>query len=81
MRAVTWNMNHWQRSAEARDLAWAYLREELHADVALVQEAVPPVGPTAVPRAQGPALTHRRTHGRSSKGAVLRSASGLQCGR
>ncbi|HXN33424.1 MAG TPA: endonuclease/exonuclease/phosphatase family protein [Polyangiaceae bacterium] len=42
MRIVTWNMNHWKRSREARAKAWEYLRRELGADVALVQEAVPP---------------------------------------
>jgi exonuclease III len=42
MRIVTWNMNHWQRSREARARAWEYMRHELGADVALVQEAVPP---------------------------------------
>jgi hypothetical protein len=39
MRIVTWNMN--KRSAATRKRAWAYLRDELKADVALVQEAVP----------------------------------------
>jgi len=35
-------MNHWARSVESRARAWQYLRDELAADVALVQEAVPP---------------------------------------
>jgi exonuclease III len=42
MRIVTWNMNHCRRSNKARAQAWEYLREELKADVALVQEARPP---------------------------------------
>lgn len=42
MRIVSWNMNHWPRAADARANAWAFLRRELQADVALVQEAVPP---------------------------------------
>jgi hypothetical protein len=42
MRIVSWNMNHWARSAAQLAEAWRYLRSELRADVALVQEAVPP---------------------------------------
>jgi exonuclease III len=42
MRIVTWNMNYGARSAEQRQQAWDYLRSVLRADVALVQEAVPP---------------------------------------
>lgn len=41
MRIVSWNMNYCMRSVSARQQAWAYLRDELRADVALVQEAVP----------------------------------------
>lgn len=48
MRIVTWNMNYWPRSAENRAGAWQYLREELQADVALVQEALPPPDSNAV---------------------------------
>lgn len=48
MRIVTWNMNHWSRSADARARAWSFLRDGLRADVALVQEAVPPNGADAV---------------------------------
>ena len=40
MRLIIWNMNHWQQSQENRQKAWACLDES--ADVALVQEAVPP---------------------------------------
>lgn len=42
MRIVTWNMNHGRRSVSQRKKAWDYLRDTLRADVALVQEAVPP---------------------------------------
>ena len=48
MRVVSWNMNHWARSADARARAWWFLRDELQADVALVQEAVPPSDVDAV---------------------------------
>src|ERR1700733_4778629 len=41
-RLVTWNMDHWRRSAELRAEAWTYLEAELRPDVALVQESVPP---------------------------------------
>lgn len=50
MRIVTWNMNHCRRSEQQRKAAWDYLREELRADLALVQEAVPPAGLEAVYR-------------------------------
>jgi endonuclease/exonuclease/phosphatase family metal-dependent hydrolase len=42
MRIATWNMHHCMESVEARMQAWDYLRDELGADLALVQEAVPP---------------------------------------
>ena len=49
MRIVSWNMNYWQaRKTHAR--AWDYLRDELRADLALVQEAVPPESVAAVYR-------------------------------
>lgn len=48
MRVVSWNMNHCRRSPEARERAWAYLRNVLHADVALLQETSPPAGCAAV---------------------------------
>ncbi len=44
MRIVSWNMNHCLRSIPARKLAWEYLRDELKADLAIVQEASPPKG-------------------------------------
>lgn len=42
MRIVSWNMNHCMRSPALRTQAWEYLRDALHADVVLVQEASPP---------------------------------------
>ena len=39
---VSWNMNWLGRSEGARQVAWEYLASELHADVALVQEAADP---------------------------------------
>lgn len=45
MRVVSWNLGHNSPEYRARhDDAWRYLLEELHPDVALVQEAVPPEG-------------------------------------
>jgi hypothetical protein len=42
LTVAIWNMNHWQRTAEAPPAAWTYLRDVLAPDVALVQEAFPP---------------------------------------
>ncbi len=42
MRIVSWNMNNCMRSQAARRQAWDYLRDEIGADLALVQEASPP---------------------------------------
>src|SRR5687767_8922089 len=50
VRIVSWNMNHCLRSASDRTQAWEYLRDELRADLALVQEASPPQGLRAVYR-------------------------------
>jgi hypothetical protein len=44
VRIVSWNMNYCMRSGAARTKAWDYLRHELRADVAVVQEASPPPG-------------------------------------
>lgn len=44
---VSWNLNHWQQGRGRRPApaaAWEYLRTELKADVALVQEAALPTG-------------------------------------
>ena len=40
-RLVTWNMD-WRGHRRMADSAWRYLREDLGADLALVQESVPP---------------------------------------
>ena len=40
-RVISWNMSHWQKSANQRKEAWDYLRS-LEADFALLQETVPP---------------------------------------
>ena len=48
MRLVSWNMNHGSRSAAARTNAWSFLRDDLKADIALVQEPAPPAGLDAV---------------------------------
>jgi exonuclease III len=42
LRIVSWNMNSRGVSAATHRRAWDYLRDELKADLALVQEAVPP---------------------------------------
>lgn len=42
MRIVSWNMNRRGVSAATHRRAWDYLRDGLKADVALVQEAIPP---------------------------------------
>lgn len=42
MRIVSWNMDWHRRSPEQRAAAWRYLRDDVRADIALVQEAVPP---------------------------------------
>lgn len=44
-RVATWNMNHWQqpvRPVDTRAAGWEWLRTESGADVALLQETVPP---------------------------------------
>jgi hypothetical protein len=49
---VSWNLDHWQGSAERRAEAWRYLdetlAEKLDWDVALLQECVPPAGRAGV---------------------------------
>ena len=42
-RIATWNMDHWKRSVSQRQDAWAYLRSGGLADIALLQESLPPV--------------------------------------
>ena len=41
LRIATWNMDYWKRSPALREEAWAFLRDRIRPDVALVQEAVP----------------------------------------
>jgi hypothetical protein len=44
LRIVSWNMNHRRQPTRRRDTraeAWVYLRDELKADAALLQETVP----------------------------------------
>src|SRR4051794_28784795 len=41
MRIVIWNLNHWARTERQRRDAWAALGD-LGADLALLQEVVPP---------------------------------------
>ncbi len=46
LRLVTWNLNHWRQPllpADTRRAAWDYAAHTLGAQVALVQEAVPPL--------------------------------------
>ena len=46
LRLVSWNLNHWRQPllpVNTRQAAWDHLRDSLGADVALVQEAVPPI--------------------------------------
>jgi endonuclease/exonuclease/phosphatase family metal-dependent hydrolase len=52
LRVATWNLNHWQQPLlpfDTRRGAWVHLADGLGAQVALVQEAVPP---TELPRAR-----------------------------
>lgn len=41
LRVATWNMDNWKQSASSRDVAWRWLRETVHPDIALLQEAIP----------------------------------------
>lgn len=46
LRLATWNLNHWRQPllpADTRRAAWEYLTKIVGAQVALVQEAVPPL--------------------------------------
>ena len=45
LRVAVWNLNHWQqpvRPIDTRTAAWQYIADDLRADVALLQETVPP---------------------------------------
>lgn len=62
LRVVTWNLNHWRQAvlpADTRAAAWAAIRERLGADVALLQEAVPPAGMDAASVVYGELAGHR----------------------
>jgi len=41
MKVITWNLGYWQHQSR-HDEAWAYLRDEIKPDLALLQEASPP---------------------------------------
>jgi len=41
MRVITWNLGYWQHRSR-HDEAWAYLRNEIRPDLALLQEVSPP---------------------------------------
>ena len=41
MRVITWNLGYWQHRF-CHDEAWAYLRDEIRPDLALLQEVSPP---------------------------------------
>ncbi len=46
LRVATWNLNHWRQPLlpiDTRRAAWDFLPESIGAQVALVQEAVPPL--------------------------------------
>jgi len=42
LRIATWNMDHWKRNVQQRQDGWTKLRDREIADVALLQECVPP---------------------------------------
>ena len=42
LRIATWNMDHWKRNLQQRQDGWTKLRDRDIADVALLQECVPP---------------------------------------
>jgi hypothetical protein len=41
IRIATWNMDHWKRSPKVRREGWAFLKDGIGADAALLQECVP----------------------------------------
>lgn len=62
LRVATWNLNHWRQPllpVDTRRGAWAHLAEGIGAQVALVQEAVPPVGTTRERAVYGELAGHR----------------------
>lgn len=57
MKLVTWNMDSWKSkwrdTSHDHGAAWDFLQTELDADVALLQECVPPAGARGVWRPEG----------------------------
>jgi len=62
MRILVWNMSHWQKTQQQRERAWQVIRD-LGADVALLQETVPPSGATN--------LVYREIGGRRNWGSAV----------
>jgi endonuclease/exonuclease/phosphatase family metal-dependent hydrolase len=61
-RVATWNLNHWQQPlvpTDTRAGAWAHLTEGIGAQIALVQEAVPPDGLSRERAVYGEIAGHR----------------------
>lgn len=62
LRLATWNLNHWRQPllpTDTRRAAWDYLFTGIGAEVALVQEAVPPFGLGRDRAAYGEIAGHR----------------------
>jgi endonuclease/exonuclease/phosphatase family metal-dependent hydrolase len=62
LRLATWNLNHWRQPTlptDTRRAAWKYLTGTIRAHVALVQEAVPPLGLDPREQVYGEMAGHR----------------------
>ena len=59
LRFATWNMDYWKRSVVKRTQAWEFLRTRVRADVALLQEALPPEESASVVFRRGGILDDR----------------------
>jgi endonuclease/exonuclease/phosphatase family metal-dependent hydrolase len=62
LRVATWNLNHWRQPllpVDTRRGAWAHLADGIGAQVALVQEAVPPAGTSRDRAVYGELAGHR----------------------
>ncbi len=62
LRVATWNLNHWRQPllpVDTRYGAWAHLEKGIGAQVALVQEAVPPAGTSRERAVYGELAGHR----------------------
>ncbi|CAN5246027.1 hypothetical protein BH24CHL7_BH24CHL7_10970 [soil metagenome] len=62
LRMVSWNLNHWRQAllpTDTRRAAWEYIRGSIGAQVALVQEAVPPPEYSGVAAVYGELAGHR----------------------